>query len=84
MLVMTRREGEEVMITDTISVVIVRIDGNKVRLGFKAPEDVRIYRRELYERIKEMEHAKHSEAGSQPAGGGPVYGTEPNRPGGPE
>lgn len=47
MLVLTRKLGEEIIIGDGIRVQIVAIDGHRVRLGFSAPPDVRIYRQEL-------------------------------------
>lgn len=51
MLVLSRSQNEEVLIGDDICVTVVRIDGESVRLGFQAPVDVPIYRRELYEDI---------------------------------
>lgn len=49
MLVLTREEGEEVIISDDIIVHVIEIKGNVVRLGFEAPSDVPIHRREVYE-----------------------------------
>ena len=50
MLVLTRRTGEEIVIGDDIRVIVVEVQGNKVRLGVKAPASVRIDRQEVYDR----------------------------------
>jgi carbon storage regulator len=50
MLVLARRIGEEVVIAGNITVTVVAIQGDKVRLGFTAPETVPIDRREVHER----------------------------------
>ena len=47
MLVLSRREGEKIIIGDSVTVTIVRLSGEKVRLGIEAPEDVLILRSEL-------------------------------------
>jgi len=52
MLVLTRRSGEAIKLSDDITITVVEIKGNQVRLGIEAPLDVRIYRKELYETIK--------------------------------
>jgi carbon storage regulator len=51
MLVLTRKEDEEVIIADDIVVRVVEIKGNVVRLGFEAPSDVPIHRKEVYDEI---------------------------------
>ena len=55
MLVLTRREGESIVIGEKIIVTVVKIkDGGKgVRIGIDAPQDVSVYRPEVLERIKE-------------------------------
>lgn len=53
MLVLTRKSGEAIQIGDNITITIVEIKGSQVRLGIDAPSDVLIYRKELYERIRE-------------------------------
>ncbi len=50
-LVLTRKKDEEIRIGDDIVVKVVEIKGNMVRLGFVAPDDVAIYRKELYDEI---------------------------------
>lgn len=47
MLVISRKEGEEFMIGDNIKVAVLSVDGNRVRIGIKAPDDVLILRAEL-------------------------------------
>jgi carbon storage regulator len=50
MLVLTRRLGEEIVIRGDISVSVMAIQGNKVRLGINAPDSVTVDRREVHER----------------------------------
>ena len=50
MLVLTRRTGEEIVIGDDIRVIVVEVQGNKVRLGVKAPASVRVDRQEVHDR----------------------------------
>lgn len=52
MLVLTRKEGEVVMIGDDVRIVVARVFGDKVRLGFEAPPLVPIHRKEYYDEIK--------------------------------
>jgi carbon storage regulator len=47
MLVLSRKPGEKIVIGDGITVTVVEVDGNRVRLGIEAPADVRILRGEL-------------------------------------
>jgi carbon storage regulator len=53
MLVLTRKSDESIKISDDITITVVEIKGNSVRLGIQAPPHLRIYRKELYEKIKE-------------------------------
>lgn len=52
MLVLTRKSDESIKLGDDITITIVEIKGNSVRLGIEAPGKMRIYRKELYDRIK--------------------------------
>ena len=54
MLVMSRREGQEIIIGDDIRVMLVRIEGDKVRIGFTAPHDVAVHRKEGYDKIQQQ------------------------------
>lgn len=51
MLVLTRKENESIMIGDQIELVVLDINDSQVRLGLKAPKDVNIHRKEVYEAI---------------------------------
>lgn len=57
MLILTRRIGESLIIDDDIEVVVLGVQGNHVRLGVNAPEDVPILREELYHKQQELEEA---------------------------
>jgi carbon storage regulator len=52
MLILTRRVGETIMIGQDITVTVLAVKGNQVRLGISAPTDVAVHRQEIYERIK--------------------------------
>jgi len=51
MLALTRKIGEKIIINDNISITIVDIKGDNIRLGIEAPRDIKIYRGELYDSI---------------------------------
>ena len=52
MLILTRRVGETVMIGDDVTITVLGVKGNQVRVGFNAPKSVAVHREEIYERIK--------------------------------
>ena len=52
MLVLSRKRDERIMIGDDISLLVVDIRGDKVRLGIEAPSDVTVHRKEVYEAIQ--------------------------------
>ena len=52
MLILTRRVGETVMIGDDVTITILGVKGNQVRVGINAPKSVAVHREEIYERIK--------------------------------
>jgi carbon storage regulator len=52
MLILTRRVGETVMIGEEVSVTILGVKGNQVRVGINAPKNVAVHREEIFERIK--------------------------------
>ena len=51
MLVLSRKKNESIVINDSITLVIVEIRGDKVRLGIDAPKDVSVHRKEVYDAI---------------------------------
>jgi carbon storage regulator len=53
MLVLSRNMNESIMIDDDVEIVIVKVQGNKVRLGIKAPRNIAVNRKEIYLRIQE-------------------------------
>ena len=56
MLVLSRKKDEKIVIGDQITLMVIDIRGDKVRLGIEAPKDVAVHRQEVYEAIqKEME-----------------------------
>lgn len=51
MLILTRKVGESVLIGDDISITVLSVRGNQVKLGVQAPKEVSVHREEIYQRI---------------------------------
>ncbi|MHB8903233.1 MAG: carbon storage regulator CsrA [Thermoguttaceae bacterium] len=57
MLVLSRKKNESIVIADDITIVVVEIRGDKVRLGVEAPKEVPVHRREVFDAIRRNEAA---------------------------
>lgn len=74
MLILTRRVGETLMIGDEVSVTVLGVKGNQVRLGVNAPKDIAVHREEIYQRILHERGQEYT-----PAFGMPNYQAEQQR-----
>ena len=63
MLVLSRKKDEKIIIGDQITVMVIEIRGDKVRLGIDAPKEITVHRQEVYEAIQ-----RENAAGKNPAG----------------
>jgi carbon storage regulator len=64
MLVLSRKKNESIVINDDITIVVVEIRGDKVRLGVEAPKEVPVHRREVYDAIKRSENEQRGNRSS--------------------
>lgn len=62
MLILTRRVGETLIVGDDVTITVLGVKGNQVRIGVNAPKDVSVHREEIYQRIQR-------EKGAQAEGG---------------
>jgi carbon storage regulator len=70
MLILTRRVGEAVVIGDEVTVTVLGVKGNQVRLGVNAPRSVSVHREEIYERIRKEREEAGSDDPAASAGAG--------------
>ena len=60
MLILTRKVGESLLIGDDVSITILNVRGNQVKIGVKAPKEISAHREEIYQRIKQAEDKEQS------------------------
>lgn len=64
MLILTRRVGETLMVGDDVTVTVLGVKGNQVRIGVNAPKEVAVHREEIYERIKRERSGEGNDNGN--------------------
>lgn len=61
MLILTRRVGETLMVGDEVTITVLGVKGNQVRIGINAPKEIAVHREEIYERIKAEQMQGHEQ-----------------------
>lgn len=76
MLVLSRKKNESIVINDDITIVVVEIRGDKVRLGVEAPKEVPVHRNEVYEAIRRSQQQADASGPASPIDGTAAGATE--------
>lgn len=92
MLILTRRVGESLMVGDEVTITVLGVKGNQVRIGVNAPKDVGVHREEIYQRIQREKlskleaalkgqghHGHHDESSHDPRSHSEDFDDEDNR-----
>lgn len=61
MLILTRKIGESLLVSDDVEITVLSVRGNQVKLGVNAPKEISVHRQEIYERIKAAEVTNSSD-----------------------
>lgn len=61
MLVVSRKKNEKIRIADTITITVIEVKGDKVRIGIDAPENIVVHRQEIYDKVVKARNAKKTD-----------------------